>query len=779
MTVCRSIEGARLHARRRDMPPTKTPPRKKSSPVPPRAEESPPAAAWLTRVALGLAVALVLTRATMLESLRDPLDVAPGSPPVPRGVGPGASLVLDLLAWLPALLVLARGALERTWRVRLSWAHGLMAVLALWTVLSTAWADDQFAAAVSGFHWLSATAFLWGASQLVRSWRHLRLVAGACAGLLLIYGAQAFTYKFVELPELKRDWNENRDRHLSERGLEPGSYAALVFEGKILRGELIGFGASSNTFAAVTVLLMVVTAGAAVQRMADRDGAVWVVVPVLGLALGVCILLWTDSKTAFVTPFLAAAIFVALAAGRQWLARRAKAAYFAGVALVALGAAAVVGHGLYHGSLVIDSMTFRWRYWVGASRTFAEHPLLGVGWDNFGLHYLAHRLPIAAEEVRDPHNFLVRFFTELGVVGGVLALAWVLRMAWELTRPRTAAPGVGDDAAHASRAVPALVTLAAGALVLSLLAGVDLGFASGGGPAGPAYVFLRMLERVVGAGIVATGLAVIATRVAATPQRVVLDDRPAPWVLYGLLAGLGVFLLHNFVDFAMFEVGPMFLFALLAGSALGIRGAGDAPGAGTTAAPVPGRRRVIPFAALSALWLIAAVTLAVPVLSAEGHAHDGDAYLRARRPADAARAYHAAADAVPYNADYASREARALYDAGAPAEAVRAAMDAAVAANPAGATHFATRAAFEAARAAPDAARVRADFERALSLDPANVSMRRHYAETLEKLGLPADARAQYERALWFNDQLLPDDAERLPPPTVEAIRAKVRQLAR
>jgi O-antigen ligase len=762
------------------MPSTRTPPRRKNSPaLPPAAAANPPrAAAWLTRVAFGLAVALVLTRATMLESLRDPLDVAPGSPPAPRGVGPGAALVLDLLAWLPALLVLARGALDRTFRVRFSRAHGLMATLALWAVLSTAWADDKFAAVVSGFHWLSATVFLWGVSQLVRSWRRLRLVAGACAGLLLVYAAQAFTYKYVELPELQREWSEHRDRHLSERGFEPGSYAALMFEGKILRGELIGFGASANTFAAVTVLLMVVTAGAVVQRMADGDAAGWAVVPAVGLALGVCILAWTDSKTAFATPFVAAGIFVVLAVARGWLARRAKLAYLAGVTLVALAAAAVVGHGLNHGSLVIDSMTFRWRYWLGSARVFAEHPLLGVGWDNFGLHYLAHRLPIAGEEIRDPHNFIVRFFTELGTVGGALALAWMLRLWWELTRPRLAtADADADDATRPHRAIPTIAALTAGALLLSILAAVDLGFVSSGGPAGPAYVFLRVLERIVGAALVATGLAVVAARVVGAPPEVVLDDRPAPWILYGVLAGLGVFVLHNLVDFAMFEVGPMFLFALLAGSALGVRGAADASTPATAGAPGSARRRIAPLVVVAIAWLAAGATVAIPVLSAEDHAHAGDEHLRARSPVEAAGAYAAAAAAVPYNGDYAFRQSRALYGAGAPAEALRAATDAAVAANPADAGYRAARAGFEAAGPSPDAARVRADFERALALDPANVAMRRHYAQTLEQLGATADARGQYERALWFDDQLLPDDAERLPPAKRRELEDRIRQL--
>src|SRR5687768_4026771 len=100
------------------MPRAKTPTRKQEpKPLTFAAPGEQPAGAWLTRVAFVLALGLVLARATMMEILRDPLDVTPGAPPVPRAPGPGASLVLDLLAWVPALLVLARGALDRTFRV--------------------------------------------------------------------------------------------------------------------------------------------------------------------------------------------------------------------------------------------------------------------------------------------------------------------------------------------------------------------------------------------------------------------------------------------------------------------------------------------------------------------------------------------------------------------------------------------------------------------------------------------------------------------------------------
>jgi O-antigen ligase len=731
-----------------------------------------------------LALGVVLTRATMTESLRDALSVAPGSQPTAAAPGPGTSLVLDLLAWLPALLVLARAAFDRAYAIRLAWTHGLILALGGWAVLSAAWASDKFAAVVSGFHLLSAAVFLWAATQLVPSWRGLRVVAGVCVALLLLNAAQAMSYRYVELPDIKRDWEQRGQQHLRDRGLEPGSFAATSFEAKLLRGELMGFNTSPNSFAAVTVLLMVIAGGVVAQRVRNGDGAGWVLVPVAGIVLGFAIIRWADSKTAYATPMVAAMILGVLWLCGGWLARHARLAYLAGVACFVIGTLAVIGHGLRHGSLVIDSLTFRWRYWVGAARVIASHPILGVGWDNFGLHYLSARLPIAAEEVRDPHNLFVRFTAELGIVGGILAAAFMLRLWWDATRPRVPVPVPATTtttttvAARPVQALPAIGAVITVGLTLSVLATIDFSFIATGGDAGPAFVFLKLLERGAGAILVLVGMFATITR--ALPEAEV-DDRPSPWVLYGVIVGLGVFLLHNLVDFSLFEPGPMFLFALLAGSALGVRQAADpdsavAPSAGAGRQP---RATLIAGAIASIAWLAAVGALVIPVLIAEGSASAAEEAFRTSRFEQAAQAYQDAASTVPYNGEYAFHAARILASGrdDATVDRARATFETAIRANPMSAAYFATRAEFESLRPQPDPARVRAGYDRSLAIDPGNVQTRLEYAGVLESLRLPAKARAEYEQALWYNDQLAPDEVERLPAGRVGEIKAKIAAL--
>jgi len=177
------------------MPKTKIrQPRKQEAKV--QVEQAP----WgpvLTQWAFVMMVALVIARALMAEVLRDAFDAVPKGESSPRGPGAATSLVLDMLSWVPAMLVLVRRVIEKDYTIRLRASHVLIGLFALWAVVSTLWASDKFAALVTGVHMLTAAIVIWSTTQLVRSWLRLRLVAAVCFGVLLAYLAQGVMYRFV------------------------------------------------------------------------------------------------------------------------------------------------------------------------------------------------------------------------------------------------------------------------------------------------------------------------------------------------------------------------------------------------------------------------------------------------------------------------------------------------------------------------------------------------------------------------------------------------------
>ena len=730
-----------------------------------------PQSPWPRRIewfAFGLMLALVITRGSMQEFLREPFEVMPGSDVVPRAAGPAASIGLDLLCCIPALLVLTRRLIDQSIPLRTPRSLIPLALLSGWMLLSTLWAADKFGALVTAGHWTAAVAMLWAALQLVRDWCKLRLVAAVAFGLLPIYVIHGLNYKFIELPDLIKNFEANKEKYFSQRGLQEGSFAATQFAAKIRLGEMFGYETSPNSFGALLSLLLVVSAGLLIQRLSDlrreppANGPLPISRPpvdptatavAIGMILGLWIMAYTRSRTAFATPVIAIALFLIVWKYHERMALHAKKFYLLGVTIFVLLIAAVIGHGLAHGSLIHSSLTFRWHYWIGSIRIFRLHPLLGVGWNSFGFHYLAQRLAKAPEEIKDPHNFLVRFFTELGFIGGVLAIVWQLRLWWELTRPispsnptpKTKSPGV----------LSFIALVAGSGVFLSTVLSVDFSMGA---------VELDVLRRFlfVGAMVIASSLAALRTLQTQDP-----DDRPAPWLLYAILIGVGVFLIHNLIDFSLFEIGPMMLFAVLTGSALGIRRQTESDLRTTP------KNMAILYVAAIALWLTTAVIWWVPVLQAERAANAADDAIHANHLDTALPLLEEAnRQAWRLNAEYAFRAALV-----SPPQQFRSHINEAILENPLDVPLYVARIHSEMRNTQPDHQLIRDNFNTALKLDPYNVPMRLEYAKALTDFGDRAAAVEQFEMTLRVNDLLNWDEKKRLPPEEVTKIQNQIRAL--
>jgi O-antigen ligase len=83
---------------------------------------------------------------------------------------------------------------------------------------------------------------------------------------------------------------------------------------------------------------------------------------------------------------------------------------------------------------------FRIQLWQSSVAMIRDHPLLGVGLDNFLYHYRSYYvLPTAWEEfnLSHPHNLVLDFWLRLGLLG-VGILVWLLvaffRRGWQAYR---------------------------------------------------------------------------------------------------------------------------------------------------------------------------------------------------------------------------------------------------------------------------------------------------------------------------------------------------------
>ncbi len=713
--------------------------------------------ARLTQFAFYFTLALVCARAMMMETLRDPTEIAPGFPQVPRGAGPAAAVVLDLLMCLPAVLVLLRRVMDKTYVLRWSISQVLLGALALWAVISTAWSADKWLAGVTAFHFVAMASLVWGSAQLVRSWLRLRWVVAVCFGMLLVHLAQGVQYRFIDYPDNVRYWQGHKDEELARRGWKPDSFDAQQLEKKLLSGEMVGFSVSPNTYAAMLVVLTIVSAGSMIQRIVDRDEIGWPVAIGITIPITAFLLRYTDSKTAYATPFIAVILFLIIYKWRTLLIEKRRVAFWGAVAGVVVVTLAIIGHGLWHNSLVVASLTFRWQYWVGAMHIFTAHPLLGVGWSNFGPYYLGVRLPIASEEIKDPHNLVVRVLVELGLIGCIVLITWMLRAAWELTQP-TFPPAPKKKPTPPNARAIAILSIGAVALlamIVNIFASVDFSMASGK-DGGSAFVLLDLLKRTLWFALLMIGFAMVLFQSSKDPQ---LDERSAPWLLYGILIALAIFMLHNTIDFSIAEPGPMFVFALLLGSALGVR-----------TPSVAGQKRqrkaaIFAFAVAMAVWVGVAIFFVLPIADADARAQSADDAIRAGDLASADALFRSAISMSPLsNSDYDYRAARVSMMSNAPDGQTDMLLSKAIADNPMDAGNYMTRAQHELRKPASEQNRqqILSDMYKAVTLDPNNVEGHLRLAHVYQLTGDAKSAQREIGIARERNSQLDPENPKRL-----------------
>lgn len=709
-----------------------------------------------TQLALVLAIGLCLARAMVLETIRDPFSVTPGQEMLLHAPGAVTGVVLDLLALVPAAMVALRALRDNRFALRWPTSVGLLLALGLWAVASVAWSTDRFAAAVSAARLPGAAAIMWTMIQCIRDWKWFRVVCAAVCGLLAVLVMHSIIYLNVDLPDMQKMWEMQREQMQEQGGIQAGSFAAQQFERKVQGGELMGFAASPNTLAAMTACLAMVLMGTIADRIASKHGALATVTAGLLLLCVPWLLLKAQSKTAAVTPLIGLVLIVAAWKWGKWATAHRQRVFWCATGAALVVCVAVVGHGLHHGTLFQRSLTFRWHYWVASFAMWKEHWLLGTGFENFGSYYLQFRLPVAPEEIRDPHNLLVRFATELGVVGMVLAVAWILRSAWEATRPM-AAQG-GDEAIEIVQAPVAalrpLIWIAVASTVLVILVGIDL-------TQDGAYVAMEVMRRgLYGAVLLITMAALLVPQV----ERPRLEDGPAPLLLLGTVAALAVFLIHNSIDFAFFETGPMYLVVMLLGAVIGIR------------QPVEsGRSAWLPAIGWVGMGLAVAVIVGVPVIGGEMAAQRGDVEIAGRRFSAAASAYAQAYDDSMWlhNGEYLLRESRAQALANAPAQQALTALRAAIKANPRDIKSWMTLAnTYVAIGEIPAAENA---YEQALLLNRTDIRMRVDAANALLRWR-PQMAAAWYAEALGLNDLLPKDEPKRLSAQELEYLRQRQSQ---
>lgn len=357
-------------------------------------------------------------------------------------------------------------------------------IVALWFVCGLVWAIGSFRRAVPRVRldWLDAAVALWIGSQIVSgivvvltsgekrsamnmTWEWLSLgvtwllvrhgivstnVRRSIQLAMVVSGTVLAGYglyqHYVSQPQMVAEYGPLFDRLRTATGSEAASIrqrlnrdgvptegpALILFEKRLRDSrEPLALFALANTLGGCLAVCLLLAIGEIL--LSRHQGTPWkLLIPFL-VAIGLmswCLLL-TKSRTAFLGIAVGIVLLVIsqirLSASLRRLfwpaALSCCAVLVAAVALIAAG-----GLDRQVLSEAPKSLAYRFQYWQATSRLIVDHLWLGVGPGNFRQHYLKYKLPVASEEIADPHNL---FFdvTATGGVGSGLGLLLFLGVA--------------------------------------------------------------------------------------------------------------------------------------------------------------------------------------------------------------------------------------------------------------------------------------------------------------------------------------------------------------
>lgn len=550
-------------------------------------------------------LSIAVLRATFIETphIESPSRITPLS-------NEAISLLLSaaLLAAPVAWWMLSGLAGRRPWRR--TYCTGAIGVFCALGLAGACFASDKRAALTDWAVLISGPAAGLLAVQLFDRKEKVRLFLW-----LLLAVAAAATYTCYDKmassnAQIIGEYEKNPAAMLATLGIEPGSLQQWQYEHRLYSRDVSGFLTTSNSAGSFFLLAVFAGIGLCIEAFRARGNEATLVAMICaGLATAAALagLMMTQSKGALVAFAVFAAILAICVMFRTalWKFRTGVCAALAVFVLAAV--VLTVAYGVRHGRLPGgNSMLVRWQYWVASLQIAQEHPVLGVGGGNFVPYYMLYKNPAAPETISDPHNWALSILCRFGLAG-------LATMGWAMLRPVGRMFGAalksdghgtpcGNDSPYGERFL--WLTLLAGVMValLSIRPGI-FGLAAQT-PSANEYSAAFLLLFAIPASIVALVFGVLRCAGAGDASL----NRPNTALIAAIACGLGAVLLHNLVDFALFEPGVWTMFWLLMAAGLALADSDTSDGGSHAAALNTSLlRRVVPAAVYGLMVLFVVV----------------------------------------------------------------------------------------------------------------------------------------------------------------------------
>jgi O-antigen ligase len=410
--------------------------------------------------------------------------------------------------------------------------------------------------------------------RLLSSQARIKIMLVSITVLGIIASWQAAEQVFISKKLMLEQYRNDPNSILEPLGIAPGTVNQMLLEHRLSsRGA-----AASFTTANTAGSFMILAAFAAIALFIDRlkaprpplgklEGAVTGVSFLdikleaylfAALAAGLILfgLVLTRSKGAIAAFAAALAVFVILLNVKRRKFSK-NIILVSGVLAVAVLIPLIAWFGLKYGRLPGgNSMLVRWQYWRAAAQMIAEHPLTGVGPGNFETIYHIYKTPSSPESVSDPHCFILSILTQYGPAGLLGFLLFILVPLWRSTLSVSDGLIIENKADATFKQMSALCVVAVAVSMLILRPFIE--------PPSTAKHFDEKFYIIVG-NLLAPAILFFVGFVMLT--KTLKTERSGQYALQNtsvtaiaLFAGLFGVVIHNLIDFAIFEPGVLMTF---------------------------------------------------------------------------------------------------------------------------------------------------------------------------------------------------------------------------
>lgn len=391
--------------------------------------EPKPLLKWLENSLLILVLALTAFRTTYIESPH--VDQA--------GTSFLSSEILSLL--LSSLLIgcfavwLLASMLLNQWRWRKTFFGPAVLLFVIAGVVSGWAASDKRAAMTDSVVLIAPMLTAMLLVQWLTDQRKIRMALLLIIAVALVGWVQCVDQWTDSNDVMIQQYELDPAEQLAQLGIEPDSLQHWMYEHRLYSKDIRGFLMTSNSAATFFLMALFASLGLCVQAFRQckhTETVAALVCYVLAFLAVLAGLVMTQSKGGLGALVIGLVLFAVLGLfGRRiWKYRVAIGVVLLIAAVAAAGA--MISYGRVHGRLPGgNSMLVRWQYWQSTAEMIADDPVTGVGGGNFADAYTHYKHPAASESVQNPHCWVLSLLSQYGPLGLVAFCIGIFGVFWK------------------------------------------------------------------------------------------------------------------------------------------------------------------------------------------------------------------------------------------------------------------------------------------------------------------------------------------------------------